>query len=225
MNWKKFLAPAVIAAVVTLGGASVAGASNIGGFGGVSQFAAQDVTETATATTTATTTATATATTTATATSTPGPWVESADEACAGTLTNSALAILCPLWNAGTLQERQQEMLERLIVRIANVGAEKPHDDDDDDDDDRHHRGEMTRAEKLRADCEKYVEKHPEHDNPHAVFCQRVLAEATATATATATGTSTASASFMEQLRHDAETRHDNSGKERGRSSRAGGKQ
>ena len=57
MHWRKLLAPAVIASAVTLGGVSVAGASNIGGMGSYSPFIAQ-ATETATATATATETAT-----------------------------------------------------------------------------------------------------------------------------------------------------------------------
>ena len=255
MHWRKLLAPAVIAAAVTLGGSSVAGASNIGGLGSYRPFVAQatetatataTATETSTATATATSTATATATATSTATatatgtatatptSTPGTWVKTPEEACVGTLTNPALAVLCPLWQGNTLPERQQEMLGKLIVRIENQGLTPPrHDHDDDKDDDRgRHRGDLTRAEKLVEDCRKFVEKHPEQDNPHALFCREVVERAAnVTATATATVTPFTSTAIIEQRKQELRARIAQQEKakriefeQRGRSSQAGGK-
>jgi ABC-type Zn2+ transport system substrate-binding protein/surface adhesin len=164
--------------------------------------------------------------------------VKTPEEACTGTLTNAALGVLCPLWQGNTLPERQQALLGTLIVRIANQGLTPPrhdHDDDEDDDHDGHHRGDLTRAQKLIEDCRKFVDKHPEQDNPHALFCREVLeraANATATPTATATVTTTPlSAGTVEQRKQELRERIEqqeqgrkNEFEQRGRSSRAGGK-
>lgn len=164
--------------------------------------------------------------------------MEGPDEACTGTLTNPALAVLCPLWQGDTLPERQQAMLGMLIVRIANQGLTPPrHDDDDDDEDEEHdkgrHRGDLTRAQKLIEDCRKFVEKHPEQENPHAAFCREVLeraANATPTATATAT-TTPLTAGTVDQRKQERRERIEQQEQQRkiefeqrGRSSHSGGK-
>jgi len=162
--------------------------------------------------------------------------VETPDEACTGTLSNPALAVLCPLWQGKTLPDRQQAMLGALIVRIANHGLTPPRHDDDDDDHGRH-RGDLTRAEKLLQDCQKFIEQHPEQDNPHALFCHKVIERAasatptaTATATATATVTTTPVADAFERRKQELRERSEREQgrriefEQRGRSSQSGGK-
>lgn len=204
MNWNKTLAPVLIAAAVMLGGASVATASSVPGAESEFRLASVEVS------------ATATASATPTAGTNPAT-------ICANAASNPSLGVLCPLWTAHTLNERSEQILGALIVRVANGGTEAPTPRvartpraDGTPKAARTPRVEGTpkagqgnderRAAaqaKLVANCTKYLADNPAETGPRAQFCKEVLQHANSTATpttsATPSGTATARGFFRPQ--------------------------
>jgi len=186
MNWNKTLAPVVIAAAVMLGGASVATASSVPGAESEFRLASVEVS------------ATATASATPTAGTNPAT-------ICANAASNPSLGVLCPLWTAHTLNERSEQILGALIVRVANGGTEAPTPRVEGTPKAGQGNNERRAAAqaKLVADCTKYLADNPAETGPRAQFCKEVLQHANSTATpttsATPSGTATARGFFRPQ--------------------------
>ena len=95
----------------------------------------------------------------------PGNSVDPAT-VCAAPAVAPGVAQLCTLWQGQTLPARAQEMIGRVIVRLA--APEPPVTPPA--------TSGQTAMERVTAQCRQFLAKHPDATGPRAEFCQRVIA-------------------------------------------------